>query len=97
MKKYLILLILCSILSSFSYAQKSKQINAMSFNIRYDNPEDGAQNWHLRKENVVRMLNFYDLDIIGMQEVLVSQLNYLKDNLKDYQAIGVGREDGPCL
>ena len=94
MKKYLILLILCSILSSFSYAQKSKQINAMSFNIRYDNPEDGAQNWHLRKENVVRMLNFYDLDIIGMQEVLVSQLNYLKDNLKDYQAIGVGREDG---
>ena len=66
----------------------------MSFNIRYDNPEDGPQNWHHRKENVVRMLRFYDLDIIGMQEVLVSQLNYLKENLKDYQAIGVGREDG---
>jgi endonuclease/exonuclease/phosphatase family metal-dependent hydrolase len=94
MKKYFILLIQCLILSSFSYSQKSKPINAMSFNIRYDNPEDGAQNWHHRKENVVRMLNFYDLDIIGMQEVLVSQLNYLKDNLKDYQAIGVGREDG---
>lgn len=94
MKKYFILLIHCLILSSFSYSQKSKPINAMSFNIRYDNPEDGAQNWHHRKENVVRMLNFYDLDIIGMQEVLVSQLNYLKDNLKDYQAIGVGREDG---
>ena len=94
MKKYFILLIQCLIFSSFSYSQKSKPINAMSFNIRYDNPEDGAQNWHHRKENVVRMLNFYDLDIIGMQEVLVSQLNYLKDNLKDYQAIGVGREDG---
>lgn len=94
MKKYILLLIQCLILSSFSCAQKSERINAMSFNIRYDNPEDGAQNWHHRKENVVRMLRFYDLDIIGMQEVLVSQLTYLKDNLKDYQAIGVGREDG---
>jgi len=94
MKKYLILLIPCLALSTVSYAQKGAPINAMSFNIRYDNPEDGAQNWHHRKENVVRMLRFYDLDIIGMQEVLVSQLTYLKDNLKDYQAIGVGREDG---
>lgn len=75
-------------------AQKNQSIKAMSFNIRYDNPEDGKQNWHHRKENVVRMINFYDLDIIGMQEVLVSQLNYLKVNLKQYNTVGVGREDG---
>lgn len=66
----------------------------MSFNIRYDNPEDGKQNWHHRKENVVRMINFYDLDIIGMQEVLITQLDYLKANLKQYKIVGVGREDG---
>ena len=40
------------------------------------------------------MFHFYDLDIIGMQEVLVNQLNYLKSNLKDYDFVGVGREDG---
>jgi endonuclease/exonuclease/phosphatase family metal-dependent hydrolase len=81
-------------LSSFTFAQKDKKIDVMSFNIRYDNPEDGKQNWHHRKENVVRMINFYDLDIIGMQEVLVNQQHYLKTNLNEYKTIGIGREDG---
>jgi len=81
-------------LSSLTFAQKAKKMDIMSFNIRYDNPEDGKQNWHLRKENVVRMINFYDLDIIGMQEVLVNQLDYLKTNLSEYKTVGVGREDG---
>ncbi|MFT6933729.1 MAG: endonuclease/exonuclease/phosphatase family metal-dependent hydrolase [Maribacter sp.] len=81
-------------LSSLTFAQKAKKMDIMSFNIRYDNPEDGKQNWHHRKENVVRMINFYDLDIIGMQEVLVNQLHYLKTNLNEYKTIGIGREDG---
>lgn len=93
-KQVSILLIQMFLLSSFSFAQKNKAIDAMSFNIRYDNPEDGKQNWQHRKENVVRMIHFYDLDIIGLQEVLVTQLNYLKDNLRHYKTVGVGREDG---
>ncbi|MFT6995506.1 MAG: endonuclease/exonuclease/phosphatase family metal-dependent hydrolase, partial [Maribacter sp.] len=68
--------------------------DVMSFNIRYDNPEDGKQNWHHRKENVVRMIHFYDLDIIGLQEVLVNQQNYLKESLSEYKSVGIGREDG---
>ncbi len=94
MKKYFIILLQLSIITTSGFSQTNSRINVMSFNIRYDNPADGDQNWHQRKENVVRMINFYDLDIIGMQEVLVSQLNYLKDNLQDYQAVGVGRKDG---
>ena len=95
MRKYLsIVLLPMLVFSSFLSAQKGESINAMSFNIRYDNPKDGKQNWHHRKENVVRMINFYDLDIIGMQEVLVTQLNYLKKHLEQYKTIGVGREDG---
>lgn len=94
MKKYFIILIQLLIFSIPVFSQKGEPLNVMSFNIRYDNPDDGPQNWHHRKENIVRMINFYNLDIIGMQEVLVSQLNYLKDNLKGYQAVGVGREDG---
>ncbi len=94
MKKYFIILLQLSIVTTSAFSQKSERINVMSFNIRYDNPADGDQNWHHRKENIVNMINFYDLDIIGMQEVLVSQLNYLKDNLQAYQAVGVGREDG---
>ena len=94
MKKIYLLLFCIMTISAPLPAQNSPRINVMTFNIRYDNPDDGAQNWHKRKENVVRMINFYDLDIIGMQEVLVSQLNYLKENLPQYIAVGVGREDG---
>jgi endonuclease/exonuclease/phosphatase family metal-dependent hydrolase len=94
MKKHVLIAVQMLMFISFSFAQKVEVINVMSFNIRYDNPEDGKQNWHHRKENVVRMLNFYDLDIVGMQEVLINQLDYLKENLKQYKTIGVGREDG---
>ncbi len=69
-------------------------MNVMSFNIRIDNPKDGAQNWQLRKENAVRMIDYYDLDIIGMQEVFINPLNYLKRNLEQYNTIGVGKDDG---
>ncbi|MFS4417781.1 endonuclease/exonuclease/phosphatase family protein [Maribacter sp. 2307ULW6-5] len=75
-------------------AQGTIGIKAMSFNVRYDNPDDGKQNWHHRKENIVGMVGFYDPDIIGMQEVLVHQRDYLKTHLKKYGVIGVGREDG---
>lgn len=93
MKKLITLLSFIAI-TSLSFAQNGAQVNTMSFNIRYDNPKDGDQNWHKRKENVIRMLNFYDLDIIGMQEVLVSQLNYMKENLPAFGVVGVGRKDG---
>lgn len=95
MKKPLIFTVL--LLFSLSFVCRAQEVmlmNVMSFNIRYDNPEDGKQNWHHRKENVVQMINFYDLDVIGMQEVLVGQLNYLKSNLQQYKALGVGRDDG---
>ncbi|MEM9143104.1 MAG: endonuclease/exonuclease/phosphatase family protein [Bacteroidota bacterium] len=93
-KRYIVALLPILLFPFLSYAQDGKTLNVMSFNIRYDNPEDGKQNWHQRKANVVRMINFHDLDIIGMQEVLVNQLDYLKKELPQYATIGVGREDG---
>lgn len=94
MRKIILLLAIILIAMTVVHGQNNEKMNVMSFNIRYDNPKDGAQNWHLRKKNVVDMINFYDLDIIGMQEVLVGQLEYLKDNLNQYSYVGVGREDG---
>ncbi len=69
-------------------------IKAASFNIRFDNPADGANNWHNRKTGIVSFLQAEDLHIIGMQEVLDNQFNFLKNKLDGYQAVGVGREDG---
>ncbi len=39
-------------------------------------------------------MNYYESDFISCQEVLHNQLTYLMDNLKEYDYIGVGRDDG---
>lgn len=69
-------------------------INVMSFNIRYDNPEDGVNNWKNRRDRAANAVKFYDADIVGAQEVLKNQLDDLKGRLPGYEALGVGREDG---
>ena len=69
-------------------------VNVMSFNIRYDNPEDSLDNWQYRKDRAANAIRFYDADIVGTQEVLHNQLEDLKQRLPEYGVIGVGREDG---
>lgn len=70
------------------------KLNVMTFNIRYDNPDDGVNNWKNRKDRAANAVKFYDADILGTQEVLSNQLADLKKRLPEYTAIGVGREDG---
>jgi endonuclease/exonuclease/phosphatase family metal-dependent hydrolase len=69
-------------------------LNIMTFNIRYDNPDDGVNNWKFRKENVIKAIRFQEIDVLGAQEVLSNQLKEMSGELQDYTAIGVGREDG---
>lgn len=66
----------------------------MTFNIRYDNPNDGNNTWELRKKSVVNLIEKYSPEIFGIQEGLKNQVKYLKENLKLYNYIGIGREDG---
>ena len=69
-------------------------LRVMSYNIRYDNPEDGRNAWSQRKERVANLIRFYQADLIGLQEVLYRQLTYLEGQLDGYGRIGVGRDDG---
>ena len=75
-------------------ASAPEPVNVMSFNIRYDNPEDSLDNWQYRKDRAANAIRFYDVDILGTQEVLHNQLEDLKQRLPEYGVIGVGREDG---
>ena len=56
-------------------------INVMSFNIRYDNPEDSLDNWKFRKDRAANAIRFYNVDILGTQEVLHNQLEVLIQRL----------------
>ncbi len=69
-------------------------LNIMTFNIRYDNPDDGVNNWKFRKEKIIKAIRFQEIDVLGAQEVLSNQLKEMSGQLQEYAAIGVGREDG---
>ncbi|MBK5721209.1 endonuclease/exonuclease/phosphatase family protein [Dysgonomonas sp. Marseille-P4677] len=96
MKKlfYLLGVALLLISCNSKQSQKPLNLNVMSFNIRYDNPEDSLNNWQYRKDIAAQTIKEQNADVIGTQEVLVNQLNDLKSRLPEYTAIGVGRADG---
>ena len=71
-----------------------KTINAMSFNIRYDNPGDKDNGWSNRKEMVAATIRFHKADIAGLQEALYHQVKDLEMLLPEYGWFGVGRDDG---
>lgn len=80
-----------------SMAQQSIQpdsISVMSYNIRYDNPDDSLNSWVYRKEKLVNLVKFYDPDFLGIQEGLDQQVRYLTENLSGREFIGNGRTDG---
>lgn len=92
MKKNITVLFAILLLTITATAQTT--ITAMSYNIRLDVKSDGDNQWDNRKQRLATLLNFYEADFIGLQEVLHRQLVYLKDSLKNYTSIGVARDDG---
>lgn len=90
----LVLGIFFALANTNAQTKAQSNLNIMTFNIRYDNPGDGANSWQYRKENALKMVRFNEVDILGMQEVLAHQLKDFTANLTNYSAIGVGRDDG---
>ena len=66
----------------------------MSFNVRFDNSDDGQNSWQHRKPDVITFIQKVKPNIFGLQEPLHHQLTDFKEGLPDYDVIGVGRTDG---
>lgn len=81
-------------LSMNGIAQNNGSLKVMTFNIWYDNPEIQNNDWSQRKALICKLLSDKQPDLIGMQEVLVHQLNDLYECLPGYEYVGLGREDG---
>ncbi len=71
-----------------------KPLSVGSCNVRWDNPDDGAHRWERRRERLLALLRSWAPDVLGLQEPLRHQLDYLRQALPEYDAVGVGREDG---
>lgn len=91
MKKYLLTI---SVLLLFQLTYAQSPLNIMTFNLRLNTPADSANSWPFRKDLVARQILSHQTDIVGVQEALNDQMEDLKERLKNYASIGVGREDG---
>ena len=66
----------------------------LTFNIRYGLAEDGEHSWPLRRHATAQVIREINADIVCLQEDLDFQLGYLLEQLPDYAAYSVGRDDG---
>ncbi len=69
-------------------------LRVMTFNIRYATAQDGNNAWDKRKDLLLETIGQFHPDLLGTQEVLAVQADFLAEHLKDYALIGVGRDDG---
>lgn len=73
----------------------SDELRVMTFNIRVRTFLDTIGNsWGSRREMVVSTVREFDPDILGTQEALADQADFLRENLSDYGFVGAGRENG---
>ena len=89
MRKILFLILIVLPVSLFS-----QQMNIITFNIRYNTPNDSINAWPNRIEMVTGLLKFHEADIFGLQEALIGQIEDIQNNLPEYEWFGVGRDDG---
>jgi endonuclease/exonuclease/phosphatase family metal-dependent hydrolase len=66
----------------------------MSFNIRYGTAPDGMNAWEQRKSMCLSRIAAAVPDLVGLQEALGFQNDFLIGNLPGFTRLGVAREDG---
>ena len=94
MKKQLLLVLSALFFVFNSCSNHNEKINVMTYNIRLDTEADGYNMWDNRKEGIVSLIKEEDVDILGIQEGLPDQIEYLSKQLNDYDFIGEGRDGG---
>jgi endonuclease/exonuclease/phosphatase family metal-dependent hydrolase len=90
MRSFIVSIVLCLM---FGTASAQQDINIMTYNIRYNNPGDSINAWPNRKDWVKDLVEFYDTDILCVQEALKVQVDFLLQGSR-FALEGVGRDDG---
>ena len=72
----------------------SQDLKVMTYNIRLSLESDKENSWDNRKQDALALMNYYHPDYFGVQEAVPQQMTDIKTGLKDYDYVGVGRDDG---
>ncbi len=75
-------------------AEKAAPLRVMSFNIRYGTAPDGENAWEHRRDLLLETIVTFDPDLLGTQECLQLQAEFLQARLPGRSFVGVGRDDG---
>lgn len=67
-------------------------LRGLSFNVRYDNAGDGADNWAHRRRLVAGTIRYHAPDVVGVQEAMTHQLRELQVMLPEYDWVGDPRD-----
>lgn len=89
----MLLVILGLVISGLAHGADT-DVRVMSFNIRYGTAQDGEDSWGNRREALLSSIRAFGPDLLGTQECLKEQAEWLIERLPEYAFIGVGRDDG---
>jgi endonuclease/exonuclease/phosphatase family metal-dependent hydrolase len=89
MKRFLLILLII-----VCYAATAQNIRLVTYNIRYNNSGDGINAWPNRSNQVAALLDFHQVEIFGLQEALIGQIEDIQAKLPHMKWVGVGRDDG---
>ncbi|MFY0653475.1 MAG: endonuclease/exonuclease/phosphatase family protein [Cyclobacteriaceae bacterium] len=70
-----------------------RTLKLMTYNLKFASPTF-KPSWEERREMQIDLIRKYDPDIIGTQEGLKEQVDYLADQLEEYVVVGEGRKGG---
>lgn len=90
---YAVLPVLTLLMVSCAQPQ-DRTLKVMSFNIRNGEADDAENSWIYRAEAVSAMIKDQAADIFGVQEAYDYQVASILENCSNYEAVGIGREDG---
>lgn len=93
-----VLMLAASTLTVAAATAEKDTLRVMSFNIRYASPNDGVNVWEKRRALTLKTVQEQQADLIGMQELLRGQAEWLQAKLPHHAWFGKGRngneEDG---
>lgn len=94
MKPLFYLLTIGTLLLNACTQHTAPALKVISYNIRLSAADDGTESWQYRKQATLEMIRREHPDLLGVQEGLIDQVQYLETNCPQYARLGVGRDDG---
>ncbi|MEX0982432.1 MAG: endonuclease/exonuclease/phosphatase family protein [Bacteroidales bacterium] len=76
-----------------SIEKENTLLRLMTYNLKFASPVY-EPSWEVRRDMQVDLIRKYEPDIIGIQEGLKEQVDYLMEKLPEYIVVGEGRKGG---